>query len=178
MKDTSIIVQLLETAWVKRREEKYDEARDLVVQAHKLCKEEDFNNLGRVFHVYMQFESDHDNHEKAIELCRKSLMYYKKANNQVKIAHSTRHIADLQYTIGNLSESERNYRAAIHIYRDNPNESVGNLANALRGFGLLLEKIGKKREAIEVWRETKELYQSIDLQQGIEEANKKLKLLR
>ena len=177
MKDNPKIKQLLEEAWFKRREEKYDEARNLVEQAHGLCKDNDYNSLGRVFHVYMQFESDHNNHSKAVELCQKSLMYYKKANNLDSVAHSTRHIADLQYHLGKDAESERNYREAIGIFRDNPNMHIGNLANALRGLGLLLEKRGKIQEAIDVWKETKELYNSIHLQEGVDEVNQILKSL-
>ncbi len=177
MTDNSNIKKLLEEAWAKRGEEKYDDARNLVKEAHRLCNENDYNSLGRIFHVYMQFESDHDNYSKAKELGQKSLSYYKKANNLDSIAHSTRHIADLQYHLEKYAESERNYRKALDIYRDNPNTHIGNMANALRGFGLLLEKRKKIEEAIDVWKETKELYSSINLQEGINEANKKLKSL-
>ncbi|MCH7515035.1 MAG: tetratricopeptide repeat protein [Bacteroidetes bacterium] len=177
MTENSKLKQLLEEAWAKRGEEKYDDARNLVKEAHRLCKENDYNSLGRIFHVYMQFESDHDNYSKAIELSQKSLSYYKKANNLDNIAHSTRHIADLQYQLGKDAESEQNYREAIGIYRDNPNTHIGNLANALRGFGLLLEKREKIEEAIDIWKETKELYASINLQEGVDEANKKLNAL-
>ena len=48
MKSTSKILQLLEKASAKRRDEKYDEARGLLVVAHKLCKVDDYNNPGRV----------------------------------------------------------------------------------------------------------------------------------
>lgn len=177
MKGNSKIKQLLGDAWSKRREEKYDEARNLVKEAHQLCKDDDYNSLGRIFHVYMQFESDHGNYSKAVELSKKSLSYYKKSNNLDNIAHSTRHIADLQYQLGEEAESEQNYREAIGIYRDNPNSHIGNLANALRGFGLLLEKRGKIEEAIDIWKETKELYTSINLQEGVDEANERLKSL-
>lgn len=174
MMDNSKIKQLLREAWAKRLEEKYDEARNLVKEAHRLCENDDYNALGRIFHVYMQFESDHDNPLKALELCRQSLMYYKKANNLNKVAHSTRHIADLERNYGNEDDSERNYREAIEIYRSNSNTSKGDLANALRGFCLLLEKRGKIEEAILVWKETKALYLACGLQEGVDEANLKL----
>lgn len=177
MKDNPRINQLLKEAWSKRGEKKYDEARALVEQAHGLCKDDDYNSLGRVFHVYMQFESDHNNHSKAIALCERSLMYYKTANNLDGIAHSTRHIADLQYHLGQESDSEHNYREAIGIYRINPEKHIGNFANALRGLALLLERREKKQEAIKVWEETKELYNFIHLQEGVDEANNKLNSL-
>ena len=177
MTENSNLKQLLEETWAKRGDEKYEDARNLVKEAHRLCKENDFNSLGRIFHVYMQFESDHDNYSKAIELSQRSLSYYKRANNLDRIAHSTRHIADLQYQLGKDAESEQNYRVAISIYRENPNTGIGNLANALRGFGLLLEKREKIKEAIDIWNETKVLYASINLQDGVAEANEKLNTL-
>ncbi len=177
MTNDSSIKKLLSEAWAKRGEEKYNEAQILVEEAHRLCNENDYNSLGRIFHVYMQFESDHDNYSKAIEFCKKSLSHYERANNLDSIAHSTRHLADLQCNLEKYAESEQNYRKAIDIYRNNPETHIGNLANALRGFGLLLEKNKKLAEAIDVWKETKELYASLHLQEGVDEADEKLKSL-
>jgi len=174
MADNSNIKELLEEAWAKRREDKYDEARHLVVEAQGLCKDDDYNSLGRIFHIYMQFELDHNHPSIALELCQQSLMYYKKASNLDKVAHSTRHIADLERYLGNEADSERNYREAIGIYKGNSKTNKGDLANALRGFGLLLEKHGNIEEAIAVWKETKELYLACNLQVGVDEANRKL----
>ena len=126
----------------------------------------------------MQFESDHNHPSKALELCQQSLMYYKKAGDLNKVAHSTRHLADLERHLGNEADSERNYRDAIGIYKDNASTNKGDLANALRGFGLLLEKRGNIQEAIAVWKETKELYVACNLQVGVDEANRKLDSLQ
>jgi tetratricopeptide (TPR) repeat protein len=177
MEDNLELHSLLEQAWVKMGEEKYTEARTLVEAAHKSCQENDFNALGRIFHIQMQFESDHDEYSKAVKLCQKSVEYYKKANNQDKIAHWTRHLADLQYKLDEYENSELNYRVVIDIYRENPRTHPGNLANALRGFALLPEKQGKNQEAIETWQETKALYNSIQLKEGVDEADERLESL-
>ena len=177
MADNSNLKELLEEAWAKRREKKYDEARQHIKEAQGLCKDDDYNSLGRIFLIYMQFESDHNRPSKALEFCQQSLMYYKKASNLDKVAHSIRHIADLERHLGNEADSERNYREAISIYKGNANTNKGDLANALRGFGLLLEKQGNIEEAIAVWKETKELYLACNLQVGVDEANRKLDLL-
>ena len=174
MADNLNIKELLEEAWTKRHEGKYDEARHLVKEAQGICKDDDYNFLGRIFHIYMQFESDQDNYSNALEFCQKSLRFYRKTKNLDKIAHSTRHIADLERHLGNEADSERNYREAIGIYKGNSNTNKGDLANALRGFGLLLEKRGNIEEAIAVWKDTKELYLACNLQDGVDEANLKL----
>ena len=58
MTDPLAIKSLLEKAWSKRRENRYDEAKSLTMRAHNLCEKDDYDNLGRIFHVYMQLESD------------------------------------------------------------------------------------------------------------------------
>ncbi|MDN5205460.1 tetratricopeptide repeat protein [Fulvivirgaceae bacterium BMA10] len=171
------IKELLQEAWSKRRVGNYDEARDLVKKAQSLCKKDDHLFLGRIYHIYMQFESDQDNYAEALALCQQSLEHYMKTGNPNLIAHSTRHIADLQRHLGLNIDSEHNYRKAIDIYRNNANTTQGELANALRGFGILLEELGKVEEAIAVWKETKELYDACDIQEGVDEANDKLDLL-
>ena len=147
-------------------------------EAEGLCKEDDYNSLGRIYHIYMQFESDHDNPLKALDLCKQSLRYYKKSGNMDKVAHLTRHIADLERKLGKDADSEQNYRKAISIYWEKSNTTKGDLANALRGFGLILEKLRKNEEAISVWKETKDLYMACDLQDGVDEANRKLESLK
>ena len=178
MSDNSDIKELLEEAWNKRRVGNYEEARDLVKKAQELSKDDDYNSLGRIFHVYMQFESDHDNLPKALEFCQQSLGFYQKANNSDRIAHSTRHIADLQRALGKDADSESNYRKVIDLYKADSQTHMGDLANTLRGFALVLEKRSKISEAKTAWEETKELYQACNLQAGVDEANEKLDSLQ
>lgn len=174
MTANSKIKELLREAWVKRGEKRYDDAQALVKEAQGLCKKDDYNSLGSIFHVYRQLESDQGNYLKAVELNQESLNYFKKGNNMQGITHAMRHLADLQCQIGKLADAEGNYREVIDIYRDNPSTHAGNLANGLRGFAVLLEKRGKIKESITVWKETKELYSSIHLQEGVDEAKNKI----
>ncbi|MDH3652109.1 MAG: tetratricopeptide repeat protein, partial [Saprospiraceae bacterium] len=127
--------------------------------------------------VLMQFESDHNHTSKALELCQRSLDYYKKSEDPDRIADSMRHVADLHRRLGNSDDSERCYREAIGIYRRNADTNLGDLVNALRGFGLLLNKQVNKKEAIAVWREVKQLYFECHLHEGVEEATKNLEAL-
>ena len=171
------IETIMEEAWIMRRNENYAEAKLLVNKAQKLCKHDDYNSLGRINHILMQIEADNDSYNIALDFCLKSIEYYRMAKNPNKIAHSTRHLADLEYELGNYSDSESNYNTAIEIYKSNPETSKLDLANSLRGFGLVLEKNGKKEEAISVWKETKSLYNDCNLLIGVNEADQILKRL-
>lgn len=177
MDNNSKIKTLLATIWAKRGQGKYVEARALLSEAEELCEDNDYKHLGRIFHIYGQFESDHNNHQQALEFWQQSLVYYKKDGNPNKIAHSTRHIADIQRRLGDEEGSEKSYRKSLDIYRNNATTSTGDLANALRGFALLLEKRGKTAEAIANWHEVKESYKAIHLQEGVDEANERLDAL-
>jgi len=60
------------------------------------------------------------------------------------------------------------------MYRTNPKLNRENFANALRGFALVLEQRHKIKEALSVWKETKDLYQKCGIQAGVDEAENKL----
>ncbi len=170
----SEIATVLQDVWAHRRDGDYVTARSLLVQAHEACDEYDFENLGRVFHIYMQFEADHENFEKAMEFSAQSVAYYERSANRDKIAHARRHLADLQYHLKKWNQAEESYRQVIELYRSHSQTSDGDLANALRGFALLLKERGAIEEAKRVWQETKELYQALGIQAGVDEANQNL----
>lgn len=172
------VATLLESAWSKRGEERYDEAHSLLMQARSLCADDDYHALGRIFHIYMQLDYDQGLLPEALELCLKSLVYYQKAGISDRIAHATRHLADLQRRLGQLDESESNYRKAIRIYKDSPTPPAGDFANALRGFAMVLERLNKPQAAIAAWREAKARYQSLGVQAGVDEASAKIANLR
>ena len=171
------IHDLLSKAWQERRESNFEEARALVIKAHKICGEEDYASLGRIFHIYRQLEADQEQWEKALEYSQQSVQYYEKAQMPDLLAHSTRHLADLQREMGVLEQSEKNYRNALAIYRSQADIHPSTLANALRGFGLLLEASGKKEEAIAVWTETQALYETCSMAAGVAEAQQRLEAL-
>ena len=171
------IQKLLDEAWDKRRVQKYEEALQLTEEAQNLCEEGNFDFLGRIFHIYMQVERDQSNMTEALEYCKQSLEYYTKAGNKPGIAHSTRHMADLQQDLGLNAEAEQNYRKSINLYKNNPQTNEADLANTLRGMALVLEKNGNIKEAAATWKQAKELYVSCSIKQGVKEAEAKIKSL-
>ena len=168
------IFQLLQEAWERRSENEYGQAKSLVQQAHALCGENQYNALGRIFHIYMQFEADHDNLEEALRLCQKSIAFYQQANNQQRIAHAKRHCADLLQQIGRTEEAEEIYVDVLQIYRADPTTQDRDLANALSGFGKVLAYHKKTARAINVWREVLQLYRASGITAGVKIAEQRL----
>ena len=113
MNDNELVKDLLQKSWTKRQEGKYQEAQHLVWEAHRICDPGAYASLGRIFHIYAQFYSDQKRSDLVLEFLQQSLFYYKKSGDPDKIAHSTRHIADLQFEIGFVEESKTNYDVVI-----------------------------------------------------------------
>ena len=177
MENNEKLNQLLNDAWTKRREGQYEEARQLLKEAHQMCDSDNHRALGRIFHIYAQFESDHNNDREALDYSAESVRHYQKSGDKNKLAHATRHYADILRRLDKKSDAELHYRQAIQLYRSDPDTSKADLANALRGFALLLEARRKNTEAIDIWKETKSHYQAIHLTAGVEEAEQRLNAL-
>ena len=178
MEEDKTIDKLLTNAWRARGKENYEQTKTLVEEARALCEPDDFMHLGRIYHVLMQIESDQDRPHQAISLEKQALEYYEKAGDQLKIAHALRHVADLQVRLGQLKDALHNYQRVLAIYRTTRAGSVGNLANALRGYAMALESAGLQDQAISIWQETRDLYQSLGLKAGVQEANQHLTQLQ
>ena len=175
---TETIEKLLEEAWQLRGKGNYKESRKILITAESLCTKEDFNYLGRIYHIRMQYEADKDHFDRAMEYCHLSVSSYIKSEDSDKIAHSVRHLADLQLKTGKLHHAHRNYVKSIDIYRSQKDCNKGDLANALIGYANLLEERKKFTEAIDLWQEIIHLYRESNFEQGELKARQKLNQLR
>lgn len=171
------IGKLLSAAWEERRKGSHAKAKKLVDAAMAHCLETDHDEMGRIHHVYMQIDYDHNRYLQAIDHAQDSMHHYRLAENRPGIAHATRHLADLHMHLGNLDHAEENYQTAIKILRDESGTSAGNLANALRGFAILMQRKGALQRALHLWREARSLYQSIGIAEGISEAEEQIREL-
>ena len=172
------ISRLLDEAWKTRGASDYERGRRLVAEAAELCREEDHESLGRVAHVYGQFERDHGNREQALHFYLEGYNHYVAGKHAEKTAHSLRHVADVRRDLGDREGAERDYRTAIEMYRNLDPAPAHSLANALRGFAMLLERMGKRDEALQVFEEAHRRYVQVDNAPGIEEMARKVKELR
>ena len=172
------IAQLLDEAWRTRGESDYERGKRLVDEAAGLCRQDDHESLGRVAHVCGQFERDQGNTERAVQLYLEGYNHYAAGNHAEKMAHSLRHVADVRRDLPDWNGAERDYRSAIQMYRDLDPTPTHSLANALRGFGMLLERIGKYEEALRIFDEAHQSYREVNNAPGIEEMARKVKDLR
>ncbi len=141
------IAQLLDEAWKTRGVADYERGKRLADEAAKLCGEDGHESLGRVAHVYGQFERDQGNTERALQLYREGYNHYVAANHTEKMAHSLRHVADVCRDLPDWQGAARDYRSAIQMYRDldpTPMHSLEMHSGASACFWSVLEK--KRRQ--------------------------------
>ncbi|WP_115462187.1 tetratricopeptide repeat protein [Winogradskyella aurantiaca] len=174
MSRESRIHDYLTKAWQLRSTGDATSSKSTTDKAYELCRSDDNEFLGRIFHIYRQLEADTDNYDEALAHNIQSLTYYKASGNIDRIAHSMRHLADLQAQLKNYKEATKNYTSAIQLYEDNSNTCEKDLSNALISYAELLDLIGKKKETINQWTKALDLYQKIGFKEGMKLAEHKL----
>ena len=108
------------------------------------------------------FESARDTYIEAVTLAREQ-------QDDLVLAHTVRHLADVYRNLDELDEAEPLYEEALAIYRSDARTSNLALANALRPMALLHEKRNQLNAAKDFWIEAERLYESVGVEAGVEE---------
>ena len=64
------------------------------------------------------------------------------------------------------------YTEALALYREHDGPGSLDFANAASRMAALRESLGAREEALGLWRETRDLYASVDLAAGVREAER------
>lgn len=119
-------------------------------------------------------QQDLKNFPKALSRYQLALDQYQISGDPNMIAHALRHIADLAFQSGNYTLAEKHFKKAINLYTESADTKPLDLANAYRGYALLLEKTKNHAEAIENWKAAKKIVVQSNDQCAIDEINQKL----
>ena len=103
---------------------------------------------------------------------------YRDQNDLMAYAHTIRHIADMHLEEMNVVEAKELCEEALEIYRSSLNTKVLDLANTLRPYALLSEKMGNVELAKQLWQEARNLYGSLRVRAGTSECDDHLTLLK
>ncbi|WNJ20140.1 tetratricopeptide repeat protein [Pontibacter sp. G13] len=169
------ISELFQHAWMARYAGDYDKALAMTQQVETLASPHDYAVLGRVEHFYRQFAVDRDDLTTAWGHSEASVSHYRQAGLPDRLAHALRHQAELAQVTGRVELAGSLFREALTLYRAQTHPYAGDLANALRAYGVWLGEHGPEKESREVWQEVRDLYQSVGLEQGVEEAEARLR---
>ena len=120
---------------------------------------------------------DLGSNKRSLESYQDALSIAESDSEPEQIAHITRHMADVEREIGDLKSSSSHYEKALAYYRSNMNKYGLNMANAMRGFALLKEKMVDYADAKSLWTEAKIIYEKYKFSDGVKECLAKLKKL-
>jgi tetratricopeptide (TPR) repeat protein len=101
----------------------------------------------------------------AASLYEQALLILRKQDRPGRLAYTLRHLADIHSELGKFQKAKREIEEAISKYRDTPYGSPLDLANALR-----ISALNAERQTAQLWREAKEIYTSLNIPAGTDEA--------
>ena len=101
-------------------------------------------------------------YEEATKLLRNS-------NDQLRFAHTVRHLGDVYVERQNWSSAELCLVEALNIYRGQPSSGVLDFANAIRSYAVLKDKSESADESRELWAEAGRMYQALGIPDGVKE---------
>jgi tetratricopeptide (TPR) repeat protein len=183
------IESLLRQGYQARREHRLADAKAFYTESVSMCAmannqpdlAESLTRLGGIERDLGEIDPSLLHYQQAVAI-------FRKVDNPLRLAHTVRHVGDI------LRESSQNslalpcYEEALAIYRSHPETNTLDLANTLRGYALLQTDLGKRQEAIELWKDAGAVYNHVwqepgspyseaDLTPGIEESKRQIALL-
>lgn len=109
--------------------------------------------------------------DEARRLYAEAAALYRSEENPLAYAHTVRHIADMFLEESHLAEAKPLYEEALELFRSNLNTKLLDLANTVRPYALLHEKLDNLEAAVELWREARVLYASLRIDPGVSECS-------
>ena len=113
----------------------------------------------------------------ALSLYKEAADAFRRIGEPLRLAHTIRHVADIQRRMNLLELAQANYTEALAIYQPESDANPLDVANTLRGFALLSEATGDIPAARTMWTEARQLYSAVQVQAGVEEADCRLSML-
>ena len=162
---------LIRQGYQSRREGRLTEAREIFSESVGLCRGADDQQwLASSLVGLGQIERDLRNTEVALRHYREAVEIYRRGNHPLRLAHTIRHLADILRRDEVFESARPLYEEALNIYRNDPETPALDLANTIRGFALLRGAAGEGEEAKILWQEARALYESVDVQAGVQES--------
>ena len=170
------IGQLVDRVYAARRDDSPDEAHSLATEALEYARgAHDPELLVRALMAKGQCYRDEGRYEdaerlyvEATNLCRREEV------PQLVSAHVIRHLGDVAAELGRFGMAKTHYREALDIYRSIDDLPPGTLANGIRPLARLHDVLDEHAEAVDFWREARDLYEEAHVRSGIEECTRRL----
>lgn len=166
------IASILRTGVAARRQERLGEAEEYLNQASAMCAPDQRferalaeRELGELARHRRDLKAAQAHYEQAVALLQNS-------PDQLKRAHTIRHLGDVHAELRNWPAAEDCFAEALSLYRGHPSPGALDLANAIRAHASLKSATGRHEEARPLWVEAGELYESLGIAAGVEECRR------
>lgn len=170
--------KLRQNAQNARRTRRLDETRRDAAEAVRVCRDSGSTlELAKALTTLGQIERNLHHATAAVGHYEEAAVIYRQQRNPMRLAHAIRHVGDIHRHEGDREGARRCYAEALEIYRGQAATSPLDLANAIRGFALLLEATGEVAQARSLWLEAKQLYAQVNVQEGVAESSERLAVL-
>ena len=131
----------------------------------------------QAIHLLANVERDLGDLDAARSLWEEAVQLLRGTDDALQLAHKVRHLGDLHRQVGRLADAEACFAEALELYREHDGPGSLDFANAVSRMAELTEHRGDTRRAIDLWRETRDLYAAVDLGEGVEQAERHIELL-
>lgn len=101
-----------------------------------------------------------------------SVALLRQLDRPLMLAHTVRHLGDVYCESGLRELAESCYDEALTLYRNQPDRSPLDLANAIRSLAVL-----RSEQARTLWEEAREIYAALGIDAGIKEATDRIMAL-
>ena len=172
------VMLTLRRGFLARKSGSLADARNHYMQAVSISRRINSKRLlVSVLKGVAQIERDSGRPAESIPVYEDAVLHCREIGDRVLLAHTIRHLGDAHQNVGELERAEDCYREALSLYRQSHFVRRGDLANAVRPFALLKERLGETSAAVELWTEAHRLYSSINAKAGIDECKTHLQKL-
>lgn len=181
-------LDMLESAW-KARRRAFDLPDDEQGAALAAVREEMERAAGslrgteardhyaRALHLGAHVAMDLGDLDAAEEGWREAVEVLRSTGEPLQLAHTIRHLGDLEMARGNLGEAARHYSEALALHREHSDQRSLDYANVVRRVAILAEKRAEMVEARARWLEARETYAELGVAEGVSEADERLKAM-
>ncbi len=162
----------IDRAWSLRAADQNEEAERILVEAvNKLRRQGTVSELTitalrRLGHVYL----DRGAADQALVLFIEGLDLARSLSDELAVAHMTRHVGDAYRASQQWEKAIQFYRESLKLYRTIDSPPRLDLANSIRMVALVEERLENMEEAIQLWTEAGDIYASVGITAGTDEA--------
>jgi tetratricopeptide (TPR) repeat protein len=169
---------LLEQGRMAKKERRLEDATELFRNALTECGESNSRALRATLCEELAYvERNLRDVDAAERHYREASEIYRSLENPLKAAHTIRHAADILREQKKPDQAALLYAESLEIYRMQKETPLLDLENAVRGFALLKEQTGDRTEAMNLWREARDLYELTGIEAGVSESDARISLL-